>query len=112
MPEQEPKKKPSGIAISTETQATLEQAKHDGFSKGSVMDEAIAFWRFLFYSTEDLATTKNVVMDFRILKKIRDHLAQKEDINPTIIKELDNLIAEKKEVLLQLEKGEYGKCQK
>lgn len=102
------KKEPLNTDVSSGTKRFLEEAKKDGHAKGDVVDEAVAFWRFLCYSQYDLKTTKEQVMLYRSLKRMREKLAE-QGLGPTTLAGLDNAISFQRNILKKLETGEFKK---
>lgn len=98
------KKKPLGAEVSPETQQFLDDLKKDGFAKGEVIDKALAIYRWLFFSTKDLKGTKNEVMYWRLLQRVRDR-AKQAGASPNALAELDRLVEDQNRVVLSLEKG-------
>ena len=101
-------KKQINVDVPPHVQHWLEEAKKDGYSKSSVIEDAVTLWRFLFYSTEDWETTKPEVMIYRSLKRMREHFAS-QGADQMLLIGLDAAIRHQKDMLLKLETGQFKK---
>jgi hypothetical protein len=104
-----PKKSSVNLEVTPETKQLLDDfKKNDGFSKGSILDDGVVWARFLFYSTEDLPTTKREVMIYRSLQSTRKYHAE-QGAPASVLAGLDDAIKFQKQIVDSLETGEYKK---
>ena len=100
------KDKPYSVEVPSELREELDKAKKQGFSRTFVVATGIkTALRFLLFSNTDWATTKDVSMNFEILKAQRAMMA-KSGATPEELKKIDDALEAVSDVLKRLEDGE------
>jgi len=100
------KEKPYTVEVPREFKEELDKAKKQGFDRKFVVATGIkTALRFLLFSNTDWATTKDVSINYEILKAQREMMA-KSGATLEEIKKIDDAVKAVGDVLKRLENGD------